>query len=402
MATLRSFLYKFFKSVVPCALLTLSIGFCYAFSLFVPHVVEHLEVSKTAVQFAFCLNIFFLGIGAAFFGPLVEKHIKRAAFVSTSLLFFGLCLSGAAMLCKSLVLLYLGLGVACGISEGCGYVVPVKNLLLWWNKTSKKGLISAISIISFGLGSTLCSWMFRYLFPCFGIEHVFFVFAGIYFIMMLLGTVMIDKPKYAKIQLKKSCSETRGFLEYARDPFFRRSWVFMFLNISMGLVLIGSCVLMLKEVNLREDLIVAVMMLCGIFNGSGRLVFPLISDFLKRRLNIWILILCLEILLMLAPAAFSYAAIIPISIICINAAYGSAFATLPSILEEHYGKLELSVVHGYCLSSWGIASLFAYLCTICVLSFCSSYQFLVYVLVCVYSLNLLNVLSLKKLLKKEV
>lgn len=46
---MKAFLYKFSKSVIPCAFLTLSIGFCYAFSLFAPHVVDVLQVSKSAI-----------------------------------------------------------------------------------------------------------------------------------------------------------------------------------------------------------------------------------------------------------------------------------------------------------------------------------------------------------------
>lgn len=331
-------------------------------------------------------------MGAAFFGPLVEKHIKLAALISALLLCIGLSLSGLAIHFKSVLLFYVGMGVFCGISEGCGYVVPVKNLLLWWNKTKKKGLISAISIISFGLGSTICSWLFKVLHPSYGIEHTFYALAIIYAFSMAIGCIMIDKPKYAKALIKKS-GQIKSFIDYAKDSFFRKAWLFMFLNISMGLILIGSCATILKEVNLSSDMIIVVMMLCGIFNGGGRLVFPLISDFLKHRINIWILILILEIAVMTIPM-FVYA-VIPFSIILINATYGSAFATLPSVLADKYGTKELSAVHGYCLSAWGIASLFAYVCTTFALSLCGNYYFLVFILAFIYLINLVNVFSLK-------
>ena len=97
---MTKFMYKFMKSVVPCMLLTLSIGFCYAWSLFSPLVVQAIPGSTTTtVQLAFCLNIFFLGMGAAFFGPLVEKHIKLAAFTSSALLFLGLQIACFAVSC---------------------------------------------------------------------------------------------------------------------------------------------------------------------------------------------------------------------------------------------------------------------------------------------------------------
>ena len=152
---MRLFVHKASKSLLPCFLLTTSIGFCYAFSLFAPYVCEALNASKTSVQFAFCLNIFFLGTGASCFGALVEKNIKLAAWLSTLLLFVGLTLSGIAMHVSSIMLFYAGIGVCAGIAEGIGYIVPVKNLLLWFGKTKHKSLVMAISIVSFGLGSNL-------------------------------------------------------------------------------------------------------------------------------------------------------------------------------------------------------------------------------------------------------
>jgi hypothetical protein len=46
-------------------------------------------------------------MGAAFFGSLVEKNIKVAAWTSTALLCSGLAVSGLAMHMKNLWLFYL-------------------------------------------------------------------------------------------------------------------------------------------------------------------------------------------------------------------------------------------------------------------------------------------------------
>lgn len=81
------FMYKLSKSVIPCMLLTLSIGFCYAWSLFAPEIQTAISgTTPTQVQFAFCLNIFFLGMGAVIFGPLAERHNKAIAITQLVLL----------------------------------------------------------------------------------------------------------------------------------------------------------------------------------------------------------------------------------------------------------------------------------------------------------------------------
>jgi hypothetical protein len=152
------------------------------------------------------------------------------------------------------------------------------------------------------------------------------------------------------------------------------------MNISMGLILIGSCASILSQAGLSTSTIITVMMLCGIFNGVGRLVFPAIADMLKNRLNILLLTIIFEIIMVCLGMLNVY--IIPFAIIMLHAGYGSAFANLPGVLNSYYGKNELSQTHGFCLTSWGMASLMAYLCMSFVMVFIPGlYSILIVVLI---------------------
>lgn len=391
---MKTFLYKASKSLVPCFLITTAIGFCYAFSLFAKPAQELLNVSKTAVQFAFCLNIFFLGTGASCFGALVEKNIKRATWLSTTLLCAGLCVSGIAMHMSNIWLFYLGMGILCGLSEGIGYVTPVKNLLLWLGKSKHKALVMAISIVSFGLGSTFCTWLFKYAFPVFGIKNIFFLFAAFYLMTMSIGSLIIDKPKFVKLSLEKAMSKSYSVMKYIKDSYFWQCWLFMFLNISMGLIIIGQCAGMLTANGIQTSTMLIVMMICGLSNGFGRLLFPAISDYLKNRADILLIALLLEMAIFMT--SIFYAPFIPIAFIVVNACYGCFFACLPAVLLDHYGKDELSFVHGLCLQSWASASVFAFLVSTFVLSVLSlSQNALFIVLVVVYALNFVNVVIVR-------
>lgn len=392
-------IYKILHSVVPCVLLTLCIGFCYAFSLFTPHIAKEIGASVSAVHFTFCLNIFFLGMGAATFGPLVEKHIKIATLVSAILLVTGLLVGGLSCHLRSMWLMYLGCGVLCGLAEGCGYVAPNKNMLLWFPTSNIKGIIMALSIFSFGLGSTVCAWIFGRLFTAVGISGMFYALAAIYSVPSFLSVLLIRKPKYAQIEISKRKDSGFKYVECAKNGFFGLSWMFMFLNISMGLILIGSCASILKSSGLSQSTVIMTMMACGISNGAGRLLFPAISDMLSNRLNIWMVIIAVE-LISLIPCMF-FGWWIPFAIIFVNAAYGAAFATLPSILSSHYGKDTLSQRHGFCLTSWGIASLMAYLCTMFVVTRFDGFMPIMLLLLAGYSLNLAVVAALLKISKHQ-
>ena len=212
---------------------------------------------------------------------------------------------------------------------------------------------------------------------------------------MLIATFIIDKPKWAKrIQKKNNKIKFDYKNTLLHDNFFKKAWTFMFLNISMGLILIGSCASLLKNYScLSAGTIIIVMMLCGLFNGAGRLVFPFASDFLVKRTNILIIALLMEISVIILGLIFPI--FVPISIILINAGYGCFFACLPSILHDHYGEKNLSTLHGLCLSSWGCASIFAYICSSLILAYFSPVTLLI-VLTIVYMINLVVVYGVNK------
>ena len=385
-------IYRALKSVIPCILLTLCIGFCYSFSLFVTPISECIGCSSELVRFTFCLNIFFLGMGAATFGTLVERNIKTASFLSAILLFIGLALGGIACSIGSLWMMYLGVGCICGIAEGIGYITPNKNMILWFPKSRFKGVLTAISIFTFGLGSALCAKLFGILFPILGMECTFYALAIGYGTLMMLSSLLINKPRYALLKLKRSINSSFSYFDCMKDKFFQKCWLFMFLNISMGLVLIGCCSSILGSLGFSTNTIITLMMLCGIFNGVGRLVFPMIGDFLKDRNKVWLYTAIFELALM-CPIIFSYcsgtfALVAGICIVLIHSGYGSAFACLPSILSSHFGKDTLSQRHGFCLTSWGIASLMAFVCSAFVLTMFHGYVQMMILVTIGYVINI--------------
>ena len=112
---------------------------------------------------------------------------------------------------------------------------------------------------------------------------------------------------------------------------------------------------------------------------------------MKKRSNIWVATAVVEILLMvpviMAYATGTMALVAAICIVLIHAGYGSAFACLPGILSTHYGKDTLSQRHGFCLTSWGMASLMAFLCTTFILKFFTGFVPVMVVVATGYVLN---------------
>ena len=106
---------RFWNALVPAILLALAVGQIYAFTIFSNPIAERLGVSQPRVQFAFSLGIFFLGMGAAFFGKIVEKNIRLSTFVGLCLFLSGLLTTALGVQAKSLGLIYLGYGFLVGL-----------------------------------------------------------------------------------------------------------------------------------------------------------------------------------------------------------------------------------------------------------------------------------------------
>ena len=399
---------RIWRAVLPAFLLAVSVGQIYAFTNFSTQIAEHIGETKSAVQFAFSLGIFFLGMGAAFFGKIVERNIRLSTMIGTALFIAGLLVTSLGINLKSLALIYLGYGFLVGTGTGIIYISPVKTMMLWF--PNAKAIAAAVPIISFGLGSTLStilykgiSWggetsfaMFRMRgFETYGITRTFAVFAAFYLPPMLLSAFLLKKPKVEQMSFAHGLPQCEfSYAGLARDSYFLRAWLFMFLNISSGLCLIPLAKQMMatEAVGYSEKLMTWVIALCGLMNGGGRFLFAWWSDRLARRVNILLFILGISAGVMTASW---WPPLIGLALLVINACYGAGFSVIPGILADHYGMTNISKIHGAVLSAWGVAGLVGNQAAILVgdkLGF--GHSGVVTMLVILYSLNFLNALTL--------
>ena len=412
------------SAVLPAFLLAVSVGQIYAFTNFSDEIVKQIggDVTVKQVQFAFSLGIFFLGMGAAFFGKIVEKNIRLSTIIGTTLFISGLCVTGIAVTAKSLWLLYLGYGFLVGLGTGIIYISPVKTMMMWYPQ--HKAIAAAFPIISFGLGSTLSTIVYRgfefgsegSMFAMrflgfreyFGVEanpaaisSVFFAFAVFYLVPMAIASMMLRKPKVEQMSFAHGLPQCEfSYLNLLRDSYFWQAWIFMFLNISCGLCLIPLAKQMMHTdlVGYPDKLITAIIALCGLMNGGGRFLFAWWSDRLARRVNILLFILGISAGIM----TLSYwPAMIGIALLVINACYGAGFSVIPAIISDHFGMTNISKIHGAVLSAWGFAGIIGNQAAMLVNEKCvklfgenAGYYGVVTMLVTFYLLNMVNALIL--------
>ncbi|SQC09184.1 resistance protein [Klebsiella pneumoniae] len=118
--------------------------------------------------------------------------MKRVTMASGILLGLGFFLTAHS---SSLMMLWLSAGVLVGLADGAGYLLTLSNCVKWFPE--RKGLISAFSIGSYGLGSLGFKFIDSHLLATVGLEKTFVIWGAIVLVMIVFGaTLMKDAPNH--------------------------------------------------------------------------------------------------------------------------------------------------------------------------------------------------------------
>lgn len=360
-------------AIIPALLIHIPIGTVYCWSVFKQLIADQMHASAASVEWGFSLAIFFLGMSAAFAGPMVEKNIKKSALTSMVCFVVGFAGTGASIALNFLPGVFICYGAIMGVGLGIGYLTPVKNLMLWFS--NNKGLATGIAVAGFGLAKAIASPAMEYLIGAVGLVNMFYILAVVYAIMMFCGFLLIKRPAGWTYDARASHVSRRAIM---RKPVFWGIWLAFYINITCGLALISQEKDILRDV-LRQfprfsslsptafavataGIIATVLAVDSVFNTAGRIGFSTLSDHLKRRETSYIIIFAMSIavcLLQVVTNSVDNALLWAVlaMLFLVNAGYGGGFSTLPVLLDQHFGTKTVSTTHGLTLSAWAFAGL---------------------------------------------
>ena len=368
----KKFNNKWTRAAIPALLIHCSIGTVYCWSTFSKEIANYIGLAS-GIEWAFSLAIFFLGMSAAFCGAMVEKNIKRSSLLSAIFFAVGMAGTGLFIYLKSFVGILLSYGVIMGIGLGIGYLTPVKNLMLWFKE--HKGLATGLAVAGFGAAKIVGSPLMQGLMDAFGEETgvymMFFVLAGVYFVLMMIGHFMIKKPDgwVEEVQPKSEHPIKDFFARFKifKNPTFLGVWIIFYINITCGLAIISQEKAIFSSVGLL-GIASILSSLSAVFNAGGRIGFSTWGDYLRNRNTIYKIIFTLSIIFTLLTGVIIFCvggsstniiiAIIVVAMVCvINAGYGGGFSNLPTLLSDNFGMKKISQIHGIALSAWAFAGL---------------------------------------------
>lgn len=388
----------------------ISIGSVYAWSVFTGPLQEEIGWSLSDVSLTFSLAILFLGLSAAFMGHFVEKYGPRASgLISTTFFAAGMVIAGYAVQIETLWLLYLGYGVLGGIGLGIGYITPVSTLVKWF--PDRRGMATGLAIMGFGFAAMIASPAMEYLMTTFSISTTFYVLAAVYFIVMLLSSLYLEKPpegyhpKGDQIDEAEKKKATTDLVQLTANQAVKTRrfyflWLMLFINITCGIAILNVASPMSVEMTgvsaATAALIVGIM---GVFNGGGRLAWASVSDYIGRP-NVYTMFFGIQIVMFALLPLISNPFLFSIILFIIMTCYGGGFASIPAYIGDIFGTKQLGAIHGYILTAWSAAGLAGPLIISKVYEITNSYTMTLYIFVAMFIVALVISLLIRTDIKK--
>ncbi len=315
-------------------------------------------------------------MSAAFLGNIVEKDIHKSSLIASIcfaagmagtgfFIYYGGLHKGSAL---ALIGIYVCYGFIMGIGLGTGYLSPVKTLMLWFQ--DRKGLATGLAVAGFGAAKAIASPIMQAMLDGLGeggIFKMFYILAGVYFVMMFVGHLLLAKPAdWHEPATKDKSQGIMATLKTKPLTNYIGIWLMFYLNITCGLALISQEKMIVKCIGLAGSVGI-ISTVSAIFNAGGRLGFSAWADTMKDRNTIYKLIFILSIVFTGATILTggiekgngnTLLTILVLALIfVVNAGYGGGFSNVPTLLSDHYGMGSISAIHGITLSAWAFAGL---------------------------------------------
>jgi len=308
-----------------------------------------------------------LGLSAAFGGPWVERRGPRVA-AATAAVFFGtgLVIGGFGLATRQSWLVFLGLGLTCGIGCGLGYISPVSTLVKWF--PDRRGMATGMAIMGFGGGAFVAGYLNVFLVNLVGVASTVMTLGVVYLVVMLAGSRLMASPpagwrppgwtppaRTHSMIAASSVSRNAAI----RTPQFYLLWGILFINVTAGIGILAQASPMMQDMFGRTPLEAgAVVSLISLFNAGGRFAWASASDYIGRRTTYAIFFVAQLALFLVIPglAASRNWWLFQASLFLVFTMYGGGFATIPAFLADIFGPANVGAIHGAVLTAWSAAA----------------------------------------------
>ncbi len=321
-------------------------GLIYAWSvLSSPISAEFTDWSKGALSLTFTLAMSFFCIGGLIAGLVAGKIKERYIFIASAVLFLiGFELVSTI---QSISMLYLGFGVLAGLGAGFSYNTVMGSVTKWF--PDKKGLISGILLMGFGIGAFIIGKVYAALLSSYDWRTEFKALGVIVFLVILVGAFIVRKPsveeqkQFAVAEEKKADKASNDFTtpEMVKEGSFWLYFVYAILLSAAALALIAQASGIVTESSpeLAAGTIATIVGLISVFNGIGRVIFGGLYDKLgqKKTMLLNCALFFVSVLINIAGLNAESLVLVVVGFIFFGLSYGGVTPTNSAYIMDFYG-----------------------------------------------------------------
>lgn len=355
-------LNKGLQVLVAGTCINLTIGVLYAWSVIKKALVNDWGWTNTDASMPYNVAIVVWAVALLIAGALQDR-IGPKKVITLGVVLVGLGMILSSMIPQDSV---LGLTVAFGgvVGTGIGFAYAcVTPAAMKWFHSSKKGMVSGITVGGFGLAAVYLAPLCTGLIDGFGISQSFMILGSAVLVIGLPLTRVISNPPEgyvapapaaaASASAPKASSHNMTWREMMKTRQFYFLWIMFVFSSSAGVMIIGNLASIATDQAgiLNPAYLVSIL---AISNASGRVGGGILSDRIGRT-NTMLLAFALQAVNMLAFSMYTDAGMILLGTVVAGMAYGSLMSVFPSTTADFYGLKNYGANYGVLYTAWGVS-----------------------------------------------
>lgn len=323
-------------------------GMVHAWTIFQsPISAQYTTWSAASIGVTFTIVMIAYFIGGVLSGILQRKIKPRTIiWLCGVMIAIGMVISSFA---TSLLLLYIGFGVFCGLGAGAAYNLLLSTIGKWF--PDKQGMISGLLLMGIGFGTFLIGRVYAAVTPSDGSDHwrmIFIIFGVAICVIYIIGGFFVVGPPEGW-QPSGGAVAAKGTTSYedidTKDMVKRPSfWLFFawssLMSIS-GLMFTSQGAQMTAEAvpTMAAGTVATVVGLFSIFNSIGRVFFGIIFDKMGRYWDMigGAAVFAIGVVLMILALGNHSSGLLTVAFIISGFGYGSLTPTNSAFVSKFYG-----------------------------------------------------------------
>lgn len=342
-------------------LMNLALGSLYAWSVFVPPLEQEFSWTRSQTSWVYTVAIVSFALTFVAAGRLQDvKGPKICAFIGGVLVSAGFLLASQT---TTLMSLYIFFGLIVGVGNGFGYATPTPVASKWF--PDKRGLVVGIMVGAYGGGQAIFGTLANaYLLPNFGWRTTFQVLGVVFFVMTMIGTVLIKNPpagyrppNWTPAKAAAAARPDVTTREMLATPTFYYLWIAYCLGTTAGQMAISQLIPFARAAGHGALVASLLLVVTSVGNASGRIVSGWVSDTIGRLPTLKMMMVLSAVAM---PALFLFrGSVVPFFVLvaAVYWSYGTQLSVFASTTPDFYGTKHQGLNYGVLFTAWGVAGI---------------------------------------------